>query len=74
VREYGYRVSDDHDVFLGWGVPAALLIDFDYPYWHTRYDTVDKISADSLQRVGHVLETLLEDEPLIFQTAGASSP
>ncbi|MFH1085778.1 MAG: M28 family peptidase, partial [Chloroflexota bacterium] len=72
--EYGYRVADDHRPLLDWGVPAALLIDLDYAYWHTRQDTVDKISAESLQRVGHVLETLLEDEPLIYQTAGASKP
>ena len=32
-----------------------LLIDFDYPYWHTIEDTVDKVSADSLQKVGDVM-------------------
>lgn len=63
VPEHRHSVIDDHTPFLEWGLTAALIIDFDYPYWHTRHDTLDKISADSLQRVGDVLETLLEGEP-----------
>jgi Zn-dependent M28 family amino/carboxypeptidase len=63
IPEYRYRIIDDHAPFLNRGITAAVMIDFDYPYWHTRYDTVDKISVDSLQRVGHVLQTLLEGEP-----------
>jgi hypothetical protein len=35
------------------------LIDFDYPYWHTTQDTLDKVSAKSVAIVGHViLETV----------------
>jgi len=34
---------------------AALLIDFDYPPWHTADDTLDKISAQSLAVVGDVV-------------------
>ena len=64
IREHKYRIIDDHSPFVLRGMPAALIIDFDYPYWHTRQDTLDKVSADSLQRVGLVLETLLEREPL----------
>ena len=63
IPQHGYTVIDDHTPFLNLGFTAALLIDLDYPYWHTRYDTLDKISADSLQRVGDVLEALLEGEP-----------
>jgi Zn-dependent M28 family amino/carboxypeptidase len=48
-------VEDDHAPFLEAGVPAALLIDFDYPPWHTGEDTLDKVSARSLQVVGDVL-------------------
>jgi Zn-dependent M28 family amino/carboxypeptidase len=48
-------VEDDHVPFLRAGVPAMLLIDFDYPPWHTAGDTVDKVSARSLQVVGDVL-------------------
>jgi len=68
IPEHRYSILDDHSSFLQWGMNAALIIDFDYPYWHTRYDTLDKISADSLQRVGDVLETLLEGEP--FSSSG----
>src|SRR5262249_2139130 len=38
-------VEDDPAPFLRAGVPAALLIDFDYPPWHTVADTLDKVSA-----------------------------
>jgi len=48
-------VEDDHAPFLKAGVAAALLIDFDYPPWHTADDTLDKISAGSLAIVGDVV-------------------
>lgn len=48
-------VEDDHAPFLRAGVPAALLIDFDYPPWHTPDDTLDKVSAQSLAVVGDVV-------------------
>jgi Zn-dependent M28 family amino/carboxypeptidase len=46
---------DDHSPFLQAGIPAVDIIDFDYPYWHTSADTLDKISARSLQTVGETL-------------------
>jgi Zn-dependent M28 family amino/carboxypeptidase len=48
-------VDDDHRPFLRAGVPATLLIDLDFPPWHTADDTLDKVSAQSLQIVGDVL-------------------
>lgn len=52
-------ITDDHVPFLRRGVPAVDLIDFDFgpnnSYWHTERDTVDKLSAASLQQVGDVL-------------------
>ena len=48
-------VEDDHAPFLRAGVPAVLLIDFDYPPWHTAGDTLDKVSAQSLGLVGDVV-------------------
>ncbi len=50
-----HRMVDDHVPFLLAEIPAVLLIDFDYPYWHTSADTLDKISAASLQIVGETL-------------------
>jgi Zn-dependent M28 family amino/carboxypeptidase len=52
-------VEDDHAPFLAAGVPAALLIDFDYQPWHTADDTLDKVSAQSLHIVGQVLLDVL---------------
>ena len=48
-------VEDDHVPFLQAGVPAGDVIDLDYPAWHTPHDTLDKVSARSLQTVGDVL-------------------
>lgn len=56
-----HSMLDDHTPFLSKGIPAIDIIDFDYPYWHTIQDTADKVSADSLARVGRTLETLLEE-------------
>ena len=48
-------IEDDHIPFLQAGVPAVDLIDLEYPAWHTRGDTMDKIDAKSLQIVGDVV-------------------
>ena len=48
--------GDDHEPFLKAGVPSLDIIQLNsYPYWHTPDDTLDKISARSLQAVGDVL-------------------
>jgi glutaminyl-peptide cyclotransferase len=49
------RVEDDHIPFLQAGVPAVDIIDLDYEPWHTAKDTIDAVSARSLQIVGDVL-------------------
>ncbi len=36
------------------------IIDFDYVYWHTTSDTADKVSPDSLERIGRTLQVFLE--------------
>lgn len=45
---------DDHVPLNSIGIPTIDIIDFDYPWWHTADDTMDKISAQSLQIVGSV--------------------
>jgi len=59
---YGQDILDDHESFLSAGIPAIDLIDFEYgshpgmnDYWHTLEDTMDKLSAESLQTVGRVV-------------------
>jgi glutaminyl-peptide cyclotransferase len=53
--------DDDHMPFLRAGVPAVDIIDLEYgsspeenDYWHTKEDTLDKISPRSLKIVGDV--------------------
>jgi Zn-dependent M28 family amino/carboxypeptidase len=54
-------IEDDHLEFLKAGVPAVDIIDLDYPAWHTREDTLDKVAAGSLQAVGDVIMAALPD-------------
>jgi Zn-dependent M28 family amino/carboxypeptidase len=55
--------EDDHLPFLKRGVNALDLIDFDYgpdnAYWHNEKDTLDKLSAHSLEVVGNVLTAVI---------------
>ncbi len=50
-----YTVRDDHLPFAYRKIPSVLLIDFDYPHWHTLEDTLDKCSEESLMAVFEVL-------------------
>ena len=45
---------DDHAPLNAIGIPTIDIIDFDYPWWHTADDTMDKLSSQSLQIVGSV--------------------
>ena len=58
----GYSMLDDHRPFLDVGIPAVDIIDFDYPYWHTLADTPDKCSPASLEAVGRVVESFIEQQ------------
>lgn len=60
-----HALIDDHTPFLNQGFPAVDIIDFDYPYWHTTMDTLDKVSPASLKVVGEtVLQWLMEQDRL----------
>jgi hypothetical protein len=45
VKHY---VIDDHMSLIKYGIQAIDIIDFDYPYWDTADDTIDKCSKQSL--------------------------
>jgi glutaminyl-peptide cyclotransferase len=73
ASELGYKayfvdeaitIEDDHMEFLKRGIPALDLIDFDYgpdhAYWHTDQDTMDKLSAQSLEIVGTVVLDVIQ--------------
>jgi glutaminyl-peptide cyclotransferase len=53
------KIEDDHLPFLAAGVPAVDIIDLDYDAWHTPKDTLDAVSARSLQVVGDVVVAAL---------------
>lgn len=57
-RQRGY-ITDDHVPFVQRGIPAIDIIDLNYPFWHTVEDTIDKISPQSLDRPGDVVEMYL---------------
>jgi glutaminyl-peptide cyclotransferase len=48
-------VEDDHIPFVRAGVPSVDIIDLNYPEWHTPDDTLERVSARSLQIVGDVV-------------------
>jgi len=48
--------GDDHKPFVSKGIDSLDIIQLgSYPFWHTKDDTLDKVSARSLQIVGDVL-------------------
>ena len=49
------QVEDDHLPFMRAGVPSVDIIDLEYAPWHTAGDTIDAVSAGSLQVVGDVV-------------------
>ncbi len=59
-----YGVIDDHVAAFERGVPAIDIIDIHSGegaekwggYWHTHNDTIDKVSAESLGKIGQLLE------------------
>jgi hypothetical protein len=64
AEELGYKAyfidqqigeDDDHMPFVKMGVPAIDVIDIDYAPWHKDSDTMDKLSAQSLEIVGTVI-------------------
>jgi glutaminyl-peptide cyclotransferase len=72
IAREGYDVTDDHVPLLNKGLRVIDVIDLDYGplgpdgqanpnYHHTMQDTMDKISARSLQIVGDVALGLLTD-------------
>jgi len=55
--------DDDHSPFLKAGIDSLDIIQLgSYPYWHTKDDTLDKVSAKSLKIVG---DTVISSLPKI---------
>lgn len=69
VDRVGQPIVDDHLPLLDAGIPAIAVIDLDYVskdgvnYHHTQHDTLDKLSALSLAKVGTLVLSLVRDPP-----------
>lgn len=59
IPQVKHSLTDDHISLQRAGIHAIDVVDFDYPYWHTTEDTLDKVSAASLQIVGDVAVALV---------------
>ena len=57
-----FTIMDDHVFLSGAGIPTVLLIDYEYPQWHTTADTVAQCDARSLQVVGDVVLRFVRSE------------
>lgn len=55
LNDRSIAIKDDQYAFIQQKIPSILLIDMDYPYWHTPEDTIDKCSPESLQKIGTAL-------------------
>lgn len=55
IPEFRHSILDDHIPFIENGITAIDIIDFDYPYWHTSEDTIDKLSSESLEIIGKTI-------------------
>ncbi|MBX3118635.1 MAG: M28 family peptidase [Fimbriimonadaceae bacterium] len=63
-KKIGPEIYDDHLALNEKGVPTIDLIDFSYDPWHTLADTPDKCSAESLGKVGKMMESWLSQKPV----------
>ena len=63
LSQYRGAIEDDHLPFLGVGIPSVDIIDLNYgpgnSWHHTTEDTLDKISAESLEKTGRLVLALL---------------
>ncbi len=63
-KTLGPEILDDHLALNDKGIPTIDLIDFEYAPWHTLDDTPDKCSAESLGKVGKMMESWLSQKPV----------
>jgi hypothetical protein len=61
IPQVRFTLIDDHVSLQKAGIHAIDVVDFNYPYWHTTEDTLDKVSARSLQVVGDVAVALVRE-------------
>jgi len=69
----GHRVGDDHTALCNGGIPTVVVIDFDYPYWHTHEDTPDKCAPASLEIVGRWMLELIDSAKYPWEEEASDS-
>jgi glutaminyl-peptide cyclotransferase len=55
------ELIDDHTPLNAIGISTIDVIDYDFAWWHTADDTMDKVNAESLQIVGSVAAYYLSE-------------
>ena len=55
------EVKDDHTPLNAIGIPSVVLIDLNYPAFHTTQDTLDKCSPKTLETVHQTIKKFLAD-------------
>ncbi|MEN3044158.1 MAG: M28 family peptidase [Candidatus Hydrothermales bacterium] len=61
IKKLKYYILDDHLPLLESNKKVILLIDFDYPFWHTVEDTWDKISLENIEKLGNFIINYLKE-------------
>lgn len=59
-----YYIVDDHISLIRYGIRSIDVIDFDYPYWDTSDDTVDKCSRESLDIIYRFVLSIVYQRPI----------
>jgi glutaminyl-peptide cyclotransferase len=61
-------IVGDHTPFIRQMIPSIILIDIDYPQWHTHDDTLGACSQESIFYLGDVLYRFCSQEYLLYFT------
>jgi hypothetical protein len=56
-KEHPYKwIGCDHSPFAAMDIPSAILIDIDYPPWHTVADVPEACAPESMAQIARLLE------------------
>lgn len=59
------RIEDDHIPFIRQNIPAVDIIPYPFPsYWHTKKDTLDKLSSKTLGEITYIVFYLIQNNLL----------
>ncbi len=59
-HQAGGHVVDDHIPLIKAGIRCIDIIQMGLPYWHTQGDTIDKLSAKTLEAVGRTVAEVVK--------------